>query len=97
MTTLLTQLADALTRGTVKVVDLTQPLGPATPVIGLPPIFAASPGVTIDEISRYDEKGPGWARWLEIRGGPEQRRFAGWVWPVCFVLIGLLLVDYREA
>jgi kynurenine formamidase len=58
--TVLTELVDALARGTVKVVDLTQPLGPATAVIGLPPIFAASPGVTIDVISRYDEKGPAW-------------------------------------
>jgi len=39
----------------------------------------------------------GWARWLELRGEPSQRRWAGWVWPVCFVLIGLLLIDYREA
>jgi kynurenine formamidase len=68
VTTLLTQLADALTRGRVKVVDLTQPLGPATPVIGLPPIFAASPGVTIDQISRYDERGPGWY-WNALRFG----------------------------
>jgi len=43
----LRQLVDELERGTLKVVDLTQPLGPSTPVIGLPPIFAASPGVTI--------------------------------------------------
>ena len=56
----LTQLIDELNRGTVKVVDLTQPLGPATPVIGLPPIFAPSPGITIDVISRYDDKGPAW-------------------------------------
>jgi kynurenine formamidase len=68
MTPLLTRLADALARGAVKVVDLTQPLGPATPVIGLPPIFAASPGVTIDEISRYDEKGPAWY-WNTLRFG----------------------------
>ena len=68
MTSLLTQLADALARGAVKVVDLTQPLGPATPVIGLPPIFAASPGVTIEEISRYDEKGPAWY-WNTLRFG----------------------------
>lgn len=68
MTPLLTQLADALARGAVKVVDLTQPLGPATPVIGLPPIFAASPGVTIDEISRYDDKGPAWY-WNTLRFG----------------------------
>ena len=52
MTSILTQLADALANGAVKVVDLTQPLGPATPVIELPPMFAASPGVTIDQISR---------------------------------------------
>jgi kynurenine formamidase len=58
--TLLIDLVAALNRGTLKIVDLTQPLGPATPVIGLPPIFASSPGVTIDVISRYDDKGPAW-------------------------------------
>ena len=60
MSTLLMQVADALSRGTLRVVDLTQPLGPATPVIGLPPIFAPSPGVTIDVISQYDTRGPAW-------------------------------------
>ncbi len=44
MSGVLTQLVDELNRGTLKVVDLTQPLGPSTPVIGLPPIFASSPG-----------------------------------------------------
>jgi kynurenine formamidase len=57
---LLNDLAAALAGGTVTVIDLTQPLGPATPVIELPPMFAASPGVTIDVISKYDEKGPAW-------------------------------------
>jgi kynurenine formamidase len=56
----LTALAEALARGAVKIVDLTQPLGPATPVIELPPMFAASPGVTIDVLSKYDEQGPAW-------------------------------------
>jgi kynurenine formamidase len=56
----LNALAADLAAGRVKVIDLTQPLGPATPVIGLPPIFAASPGVSIDVISRYDDKGPAW-------------------------------------
>lgn len=60
MSTLLIQLADALRSGAVRVVDLTQPLGPSTPVIDLPPMFAASPGVTVTPISRYDEKGPAW-------------------------------------
>jgi kynurenine formamidase len=66
--TLLMQVVDALAQGTLKVVDLTQPLGPATPVIGLPPIFAPSPGVTIDVISRYDDKGPAWY-WNTLRMG----------------------------
>jgi kynurenine formamidase len=57
---LLMQLVAELNAGTIKVVDLTQPLGPHTPVIGLPPMFASSPGVTIDVISRFDEKGPAW-------------------------------------
>jgi kynurenine formamidase len=60
MSTLLRQLVEELNRGTVRVIDLTQPLGPATPVIGLPPIFAPSPGVTIDVLSRYDVRGPAW-------------------------------------
>jgi kynurenine formamidase len=60
MSTLLQQLVDELNRGTLRVVDLTQPLGPATPVIGLPAMFAPSPGVTIDVISKYDERGPAW-------------------------------------
>jgi kynurenine formamidase len=60
MSTLLRQLVEELNRGTVRVIDLTQPLGPATPVIGLPPIFAPSPGVTIEVLSRYDVRGPVW-------------------------------------
>jgi kynurenine formamidase len=56
----LTLLVDDLNAGRLRIVDLTQPLGPATPVIGLPPMFAASPGVTIDVISKYDERGPAW-------------------------------------
>jgi kynurenine formamidase len=68
VTSILIQLADALANGAVRVVDLTQPLGPATPVIDLPPMFAASPGVTIDRISRYDEKGPAWY-WNTLRFG----------------------------
>jgi kynurenine formamidase len=65
---ILSALVDALAKGSVHVVDLTQPLGPATPVIGLPPIFAASPGVTIDVLSQYDAKGPAWY-WNTLRFG----------------------------
>jgi kynurenine formamidase len=68
MPDLLAQLAEALHDGTLDVVDLTQPLGPETPVISLPPPFANSPGVTIDAISRYDADGPAWY-WNELRFG----------------------------
>jgi kynurenine formamidase len=57
---ILTQLVDELTAGTIKVIDLTAPLGPDTPVIGLPPMFGQSPGLTIEPISCFDDKGPGW-------------------------------------
>jgi putative copper resistance protein D len=39
----------------------------------------------------------GWARWLEVKAPDPERRWAAWLWPVCFVLIGLLLLGYREA
>jgi len=64
----LAPLVSALHSGTVRVVDLTQPLGPDTPVIELPEIFASSPGVTIDRISHYDEAGPAWY-WNTVRFG----------------------------
>jgi len=66
--TTLTRLVEDLNAGRLTIVDLTQPLGPDTPVIGLPPIFAASPGATIDVISKYDEKGPAWY-WNTLRFG----------------------------
>lgn len=38
----------------------------------------------------------GWARWLELRIDGPARRWASWLWPLCFFLIGLLLLFYRE-
>jgi kynurenine formamidase len=67
-TTTLQDLVTSLSSGQLVVIDLTQPLSPDTPVIGLPPIFASSPGLTVDVISRYDEKGPAWY-WNTIRLG----------------------------
>lgn len=64
----LAQLISDLASGALEIIDLTQPLGPDTQVIGLPPMFAPSPGVTIKEISRYDERGPAWY-WNEIHMG----------------------------
>ena len=43
----------------------------------------------------------GWGRWLEIRLNPRENpvawQIAGWVWPVCILFCGLLLLGYREA
>ncbi|HEY2131705.1 MAG TPA: copper resistance protein, partial [Acetobacteraceae bacterium] len=39
----------------------------------------------------------GWSRWGELRLNPPGNRVAGWIWPVCFVLIGFMLLSYREA
>jgi kynurenine formamidase len=67
-TSALQQLTAALAAGYIEVVDLTQPLGPDTPVIGLPPIFASSPGFSTEVISHYDDRGPAWY-WSTIRLG----------------------------
>ena len=60
MSETLKQLVKELHGGSLKVVDLTQSLGPDTPVIDLPGIFASSPGASIDVISRFDDRGPAW-------------------------------------
>jgi len=39
----------------------------------------------------------GWSRWLEIRLDGRGARIAGWAWPPLFVLVGLILLSYREA
>jgi putative copper resistance protein D len=39
----------------------------------------------------------GWSRWLELRLDPPGNRVAGWVWPFCLLIAGLILMDYREA
>ena len=66
--TTLSDFAAALLSGSVKVVDLTAPLGPDTPVLYLPPQFGKNtPNVKVHTISQYDENGPFWAwNWLEL-------------------------------
>jgi kynurenine formamidase len=61
-------LLEAVASGTVDIVDLTQPLNESTPVIKLPPPFANTPGLTREEISRYDDRGPAWA-WYTLTIG----------------------------
>jgi putative copper resistance protein D len=41
--------------------------------------------------------GSGWSRWLELRLDAPGNRIAGWLWPIGFVLIGIILMLYRES
>jgi kynurenine formamidase len=64
----LASLLESLASGSVDVVDLTQPLSEATPIIQLPPPFANTPGFKLHELSHYDDRGPGWY-WNSFEGG----------------------------
>lgn len=64
----LAELLAGIGGGTIEVVDLTAPLSARTPVIALPPPFANTPGFSLEEISRYDERGPAWY-WNTIHTG----------------------------
>ena len=64
----LMQFAQALLDGSVRVVDLSQPLRASTPVIGLPPPLAQSSPFSMTEISHYDERGPTWY-WNDLHMG----------------------------
>ena len=41
----------------------------------------------------------GWSRWLELRLPEDDQasKYLAWVWPVCFILVGMILMDYHEA
>lgn len=39
----------------------------------------------------------GWARWLDLRFPGPGREIAARIWPICFALIGVVLLLYREA
>ena len=68
VTELLSQLATGIVNGGIRVVDLTVPLEPATATIQLPPQFSPSKPFALEEISRYDDRGPGWY-WNNISCG----------------------------
>jgi len=38
----------------------------------------------------------GWSRWLELRLPEKDQAVPSLIWPACFVLIGALLLNYRE-
>ena len=60
MSSILAELLKELNAGRLRVVDLTQPLSPQTPLLPLPPQFNNTPAFKIWESSRYDERGPAW-------------------------------------
>ena len=64
----LAQLADALRDGSIEVVDLTAPLSSQTPLLELPPHFGQTAAFQLEEISRYDDRGPAWY-WNNFRTG----------------------------
>ncbi|HEY1343098.1 MAG TPA: cyclase family protein [Bryobacteraceae bacterium] len=60
MADVLAELVARLNNGSLRVIDLTQPLSPETPLLPLPPQWPNTPAFRIWEISRYDERGPAW-------------------------------------
>lgn len=65
---LLSDFAAAIARRQIQVVDLTLTLTPDFPSISLPPEMGLSRPFRIEEISRYDERGPSWY-WNNISFG----------------------------
>ena len=59
-TNVLTQLVSSLASGEIRIVDLTQVLSPEFPQIVLPPEMGQCWPFRLEEISRYDARGPGW-------------------------------------
>jgi kynurenine formamidase len=64
----LTALIEGLAGGTIDVIDLTARLSTETPIIQLPPEFGQTERFALEEISRYDERGPAWY-WNNFRTG----------------------------
>jgi kynurenine formamidase len=56
----LQELANGIATGRIRVVDLTQTLSPEFPSISLPPEMGQAWPFRIEELSRYDERGPAW-------------------------------------
>ena len=56
----LADLAKGLAKGKIRVVDLTETLSPEFPSISLPPEMGQAWPFRMEEVSRYDERGPAW-------------------------------------
>jgi kynurenine formamidase len=66
--TVLDDLLDAVRNGAVEVIDMTARLRSDTPILQLPEPFTNTPGFSLTELSRYDERGPAWY-WNAIQTG----------------------------
>jgi len=60
MSGILQDFIQAVAAKQIRVVDLSQPLSSGTPILPLPPEFGQSWPFRLEEISRYDERGPAW-------------------------------------
>jgi kynurenine formamidase len=65
---LLSELTAALASGAIEVVDLTAPLSSQTPILTLPEPLGQTWPFALEEISRYDDRGPAWY-WNNISTG----------------------------
>lgn len=64
----LRDLVAGIQGGAIEVVDLTAPLLESTPILMLPEPFGNTAPFRLEEISRYDDRGPGWY-WNNITTG----------------------------
>ena len=64
----LNALANDLVSGAVQVVDLTAPLHSKTPILVLPEPFGQTATFQLEEISKYDDRGPAWY-WNNFHAG----------------------------
>lgn len=64
----LATLMTAVRSGAIEVIDLTAPLSDETPILELPEQFGQTAPFELEEISRYDDRGPAWY-WNNFRTG----------------------------
>ncbi|MEV1172465.1 cyclase family protein [Nonomuraea sp. NPDC049784] len=64
----LQSFVESVRSGAIEVIDLTAPLSSETPILQLPEPFGNTIPFRLEEISRYDDRGPAWY-WNDIHTG----------------------------
>ncbi|MEW9515450.1 cyclase family protein [Streptomyces tubercidicus] len=64
----LAAVAENLVSGSIEVIDLTTPLHAGTPILELPELMGQTARFELEEISRFDDRGPAWY-WNNFRTG----------------------------